>query len=105
MISIEKIDHIGIRVTQRDRALAFYEVLGFKLLFEPDFDQVAIIKNDAGVEINLILNGEDSLEGKNILMDLPVKHPGITHVALRVTDIVKAMRHCKNTVLPSRKGP
>jgi lactoylglutathione lyase len=105
MIDIEQIDHIGIRVTQRDRSLAFYEVLGFKLFYEPDFDQVAIIKNDAGVELNLILNGEDSLEGKNILMDLPVKHPGITHVALRVNDIVQAMETLQEHGIAITQGP
>jgi catechol 2,3-dioxygenase-like lactoylglutathione lyase family enzyme len=30
-IAIERIDHIGIRVRDLDRALAFYRVLGFTL--------------------------------------------------------------------------
>ena len=105
MIEIEQIDHIGIRVTQRETALAFYGVLGFQLSDEPDFDSVAIIKNPAGVELNLILNGVDTLEGKNILMDVPVKHPGITHVALRVNDIVQAMKTLQEHQIPITQGP
>ena len=30
-INIEKVDHIGVRVRDLDRSLAFYEVLGFSL--------------------------------------------------------------------------
>ena len=31
-IAIERVDHIGIRVRDLDRALAFYGVLGFELV-------------------------------------------------------------------------
>jgi catechol 2,3-dioxygenase-like lactoylglutathione lyase family enzyme len=31
-IEIERVDHIGIRVRDLDRALAFYRVLGFALV-------------------------------------------------------------------------
>ena len=57
MITIDKIDHIGIRVTDRNRALSFYQILGFELELEVDFDAVVIIKNTQGVELNLIVNG------------------------------------------------
>lgn len=57
-INIEKVDHIGIRVRDLDRALAFYQVLGFKLAIRVTFDPVAIIRNEHGVEINLILNAD-----------------------------------------------
>ena len=105
MIDIEQIDHIGIRVTDKERALSFYKVLGFELLYEPDFDAVAIIKNRSDVELNLILNGQDTLGGKNILMDVPVKHTGITHVALRVKDIVLSMKTLKEHGIPISQGP
>jgi catechol 2,3-dioxygenase-like lactoylglutathione lyase family enzyme len=44
-INIEKVDHLGIRVHDLDRALAFYQVLGFKLAPRVTFDPVAIIRN------------------------------------------------------------
>ena len=92
MINIQQFDHLGIRITDRDRALKFYEALGFKILIEVDFDAVIVIKNDNGVEINLVVNGVDLNDGKNILMDVPEKHPGLTHVALRVESIIEAMK-------------
>jgi catechol 2,3-dioxygenase-like lactoylglutathione lyase family enzyme len=105
MIDVEQIDHIGIRVTDKDRALAFYAILGFELFHEPDFDTVAIIKNAAGVELNLITNGVDTLDGKNVLMDLATKHPGITHVALRVKDMVLVMQTLAVHHITITQGP
>jgi catechol 2,3-dioxygenase-like lactoylglutathione lyase family enzyme len=32
-IAIERVDHIGVRVRNLDRALAFYGVLGFACVF------------------------------------------------------------------------
>ena len=43
-INIEKVDHIGVRVSDLDRALAFYEVLGFKLARRLSFDPPAIFR-------------------------------------------------------------
>ena len=34
-VAIERVDHIGIRVRDLDRALAFYKVLGFTLAHGP----------------------------------------------------------------------
>jgi catechol 2,3-dioxygenase-like lactoylglutathione lyase family enzyme len=34
-VAIERVDHIGIRVRDLDRALNFYRVLGFDLLRGP----------------------------------------------------------------------
>jgi lactoylglutathione lyase len=105
MISIEQVDHIGIRITDKTRALAFYGLLGFKIEHEVDFDAVIIIKNAAGVEINLIVNGVDKTGGKNILMDVPEKHPGITHVAFRVSDIKATISTLKKNNITITQGP
>ena len=45
-IGIERVDHIGIRVRNLDRALAIYGVLGFELVRRSEGDDVAIIRND-----------------------------------------------------------
>ena len=105
MIEIEQFDHFGIRVTDKARALAFYSRLGFALEHESDFDAVVIIKNPAGVELNLIVNGVDLTGGKNILMDVPEKHPGFTHVAFRVADIGHTIAVLKQTGTAITQGP
>ena len=105
MIAIDKVDHIGIRITDKPRALAFYGTLGFRVEHEVEFDAVIIVKNPAGVELNLIVNGVDRTGGKNILMDLPEKHPGITHVAFRVEDIRGTIATLRETGIAITQGP
>ena len=105
MIRIDQVDHIGIRVKDKARALAFYSQLGFELEHESNFDAVVIIRNAAGVELNLIVNGVDLTGGKNILMDVAEKHPGYTHVAFRVTDIVATIAGLKRTGPVITQGP
>lgn len=105
MIAIDKIDHIGIRITEKSRALAFYEKLGFSVEHEVDFDAVVIIKNALGVELNLVVNGVDGTAGRNILMDVPEKHPGITHVAFRVEDIRDAIATLRENGIVITQGP
>ena len=55
-IAIERVDHIGIRVRDLERALAFYRVLGFALVHRATGDDVAILRNEQGVELNLLFN-------------------------------------------------
>ena len=86
-VDIERVDHIGIRVCDLDRALAFYRVLGFTLARRATGDDVAIVRNPQGVEINLIFNADAGEPAENILMDIGRKYPGYTHVALRVASI------------------
>ena len=104
-IKVTGVDHIGIRVTDTDRALKFYAALGFKLLHKVEFDDVAIIRNDDGVEINLILNAKDDNGGKNILMDVPVKYPGYTHVALRVASVADTVKALAANDIKITQGP
>jgi len=105
MINVEKFDHVGIRITDRDRAIPFYESLGFKIEVEVDFDSVIVMKNLSGVEINLIVNGIDLTEGKNILMDVPEKHTGFTHVAFRVGSILETMKTLEENDITITQGP
>jgi lactoylglutathione lyase len=105
MIRIEQIDHIGIRITDKTRALAFYALLGFKVELEVGFDAVIIIKNAAGVELNLIVNGVDATGGKNILMDVAEKHPGLTHLAFRVADMNATIATLEKNDITITQGP
>jgi len=105
MIDIAQVDHLGIRISDRSRALAFYGMLGFKVEHEVDFDAVIIVKNEAGVELNLIANGVDNTGGRNILMDVPEKHPGYTHAAFRVRDIRATMATLAENGIKITQGP
>jgi len=87
MVTIDGVAHIGIRVVDAARSEAFYGLLGFKALWRGGPDNVVILKNANDVEINLIVNAVAPPGGNNVLMDIPDKHPGYTHVALRVRSI------------------
>jgi hypothetical protein len=70
---------VGIASMQWRRAspaFAFYRVLGFTLSRRAEGDDVAIIRNPQGVEINLIFNANAGDPATNILMDVPEKDPG-----------------------------
>ncbi len=104
-ITIERVDHIGIRVRDLDQAVAFYKVLGFEFLHRAEGDAVAIIKNREGVEINLIFNANAGDPAKNVLMDVGEKYPGYTHVALRVASIPDTMAALKSADIRITQGP
>ena len=105
MIEIEQVDHLGIRVTDERRSVAFYEALGFEVVARVEFDAVTVLKNRAGVELNLIRNGIDLTSGKNVLMDLPEKHPGHTHVALRVGSVIDTLKGLEAAGIEPSEGP
>jgi lactoylglutathione lyase len=102
---ITGIAHIGIRVHDLDRSCAFYAVLGFTKTIGPiGPEPVAILEHPSGVEINLVLNAP-SATAPNILMDVPDKHPGITHVALLVPDLDAALATIQAAGIPLSGGP
>lgn len=84
------LSHIGIRVHDLARARAFYESLGFAFQWGPAGpEHVVGMRHASGLEINLIVNAPDEA-APNILMDVPHKHAGFTHVALTVRDLAQA---------------
>ena len=88
MLNVMGIDHVGIRVRDKERAVAFYRALGFEQLNDAGFElgHPIIMRHPSGVVINL-LGPATAEEGPNILMDVPSKHPGYTHMALRVESL------------------
>jgi lactoylglutathione lyase len=103
-IVIERVDHIGIRVRDLDRALNFYRLLGFALLRRAEADDVAIIRNENGVELNLVFNANAGEPSANVLMDVPDKYPGYTHMALRVASIPATMAALKANGIAITQG-
>jgi lactoylglutathione lyase len=94
MLDIDKIDHVGLRVSDRDRALAFYKHLGFALEDDAGFadGHPIIMRHAAGVVLNL-LGPATRGAGENILMDVDEKYPGYTHMALKIGSVDAARRH------------
>lgn len=89
-VPIHGLAHIGIRVHDLERSVRFYELLGFiKTLGPIGPEPVAILEHPCGLEVNLVLNAP-SAQTPNVLMDVPDKHPGITHFALLCPDILAA---------------
>lgn len=87
MKEIAGINHVGIRVRKLEEARQFYEQLGFVFLAGPvGPEPVAIMQHPSGVVLNFILNADSGVT-ENILMDIPQRHAGYTHMALDVTDI------------------
>jgi lactoylglutathione lyase len=104
-IPIAGLAHVGIRVHDLERSLRFYELLGFTKTAGPvGPEPVAILDHPSGVEINLILNAPNERE-PNVLMDVPVKHPGITHVSLLCPDILAARARLEAAGIPLSGGP
>jgi lactoylglutathione lyase len=105
MIRIVTVDHIGIRVADAKRSLAFYRQLGFLPVYNDEHDPEIIVRNDAQVEINFIINAAPSDPPQNVLMDVPEKRAGYTHVALRVTSIDDTVRELHSLGIPITEGP
>jgi lactoylglutathione lyase len=104
-VPIVGLAHVGIRVHDLDRSMAFYSLLGFVKTAGPlGTEPVAILLHPAGVELNLVLNAPRPAE-PNVLMDVPEKHPGITHVALSCPDIAAAKDFLGAAGFPIREGP
>lgn len=105
MIRIVTVDHIGIRVADAKRALEFYAQLGFSPFYYDEHDPVIIVRNEADVEINFIVNADPRRPAQNVLMDVPDKHSGYTHVALQVESIEDTVRELENIGVAITEGP
>jgi len=104
-MQIQSVHHIGIRVTDENRAVEFYARFGFKVVYRDEHDPVLILQNDSGVELNLVVNAPKTFDGKNRLMDVPEKVPGYTHVALRIGSIDEAVQTLGSWGIPITEGP
>lgn len=91
MLNIESVNHIGIRVSDKNRSVTFYALLGFEFKSDAGFEQghPIIMQHSSGVVVNL-LGPFNASEDGNILMDVDEKYTGITHVALTVGSLDEA---------------
>jgi catechol 2,3-dioxygenase-like lactoylglutathione lyase family enzyme len=89
-LDILAFDHVGIRVSDLQIALNFYQLLGFVTDPEenhPEHKAIGLI-NQYGLHINLIEGAETAKTNQfNVLMDTQRKFPGLTHIALVVNNL------------------
>ena len=88
MFSILKIDHIGIRVKEKKRAIDFYENFGFKLIVDTGFEKghPIMMQHASGIVLNLLGPSTEQVD-ENVLMDIEQKHAGYTHMALKIDSL------------------
>ncbi|NIB42520.1 VOC family protein [Pseudomaricurvus alkylphenolicus] len=105
-MDLMQIDHVGIRVKDIERSLAFYQQLGFSIICDAGYleRRPVIIKHPSGIELNL-LGPANSCKDVNVLMDIGEKHPGFTHVALRVQCLDDAIAALKERHFKITEGP
>lgn len=105
MKEITGINHIGLRVSNLETTRGFYEKLGFEFIIGPiGPEPVAIMEHPSGVNINFILNASDN-NTLNVLMDVPEKHTGYTHIALEVTDLESVQQYLESINYIITEGP
>jgi catechol 2,3-dioxygenase-like lactoylglutathione lyase family enzyme len=101
-------DHVGIRVTDRDRAVAFYRKLGFEVDAAedaPDFKAVGLV-NRSGARVHLMYECHGPYDGGgNVLMDQPKKWPGYTHAAFTIDSMDDMVAWLKRNDIPITEGP
>jgi lactoylglutathione lyase len=104
-IPISGFAHIGVRVHDLDRAVRFYVLLVFTKTAGPiGPEAVVFLSHPSGVEINLIVNATNA-DATNISMDVPEKHPGITHFVLLCPDIIAARKVLEDAGITLSGGP
>jgi len=105
MKQITRVNHIGIRVHDLAKARDFYQQLGFEFVVGPvGPEPVAIMEHPCGININFILNAAEKTS-ENILMDVPVKYAGYTHVALEVDDMSAVIEQLNELTITITEGP
>jgi len=85
--SLTAFDHVGIRVTNKSKAIQFYERLGFRQTGYFPKHEANEMTNDHGLRINLIFNASARAQNNNVLLDQAIKWPGVTHPAFVVEDL------------------
>lgn len=105
MKQITRVNHLGIRVHNLAISRAFYEQLGFEFIVGPvGPEPVAIMEHPNGININFILNAAEPTT-ENILMDVPKKLAGYTHVALEVDDMTAVVEQLNKLAIKISEGP
>ena len=105
-VPLTGLNHVGVRVRDFARSVEWYGRLGFRLVWHSDAHAVACLRHDGiGIELNLILNADGTNAEKNVLMDVPAKHPGFNHLSFRVASIEETVQRLAACGIPIKEGP
>lgn len=106
-LEIGTCDHVGIRVTDAERARSFYALFGFRLDADDTWEEHRALGlvNDAGLRLNLIYNAVPRGAQANVLMDEPQKWAGYTHLALSVKSLDDVVQFLAHHEIPITEGP
>lgn len=104
-MKIVKLDHVGIRVSNFERSVAFYGRFGFNVSRRDDEEHVVVIKHPSGIELNLLDTGSCENGGRNILMDVDQRYPGYTHYAIKVESVDDAKEFLDALDIQITEGP
>ncbi len=105
MQQISRINHIGLRVKDLATSRAFYEKLGFEFIEGPvGPEPVAVMLHPCGININFILNYTPTSDN-NVLMDIPEKLTGYTHIALEISDMDAVQQDLQAMEIAITEGP
>jgi lactoylglutathione lyase len=105
MFRVLAYEHVGIRVTDRETSVRFYKMLGFNKVLDLPEHHANEMTNDSGVTVNLIFNGVKREENRNILLDEPVKWPGMTHPAFIVDNLDDLLTKLHQEGIRITEGP
>ncbi|SDS52195.1 Catechol 2,3-dioxygenase [Halopseudomonas xinjiangensis] len=98
-------DHVGIRVSDKPRSMSFYQALGFVETASFPLHEANEMLSSNGVRINLIFNGARPRSAHNVLLDAPIKLPGMTHPAFVVDDLGALESWLGVQNIPITEGP
>lgn len=100
-------EHVGVRISDKARAVRFYEIFGFRVVAEyPESKSQAVeIANDFGVRIHLICNGNPQPGASNVLQDNAHGYPGFTHAAFVVPDLRQVVEALTRAGIAITEGP
>lgn len=108
IIEVQAFHHVGVRVSDLQSAVAFYQILGFKQQSDEYYSQFQTmgLSNQHGLHINLIVNAEEGwLNQHNILMDVDMKFPGFTHLAMLVDNLDDVIELVQQQGIVITEGP
>lgn len=105
MIAFHGLAHVGLRVRRFDNTIAFYRQFGFEVVREDYRERVVVLLHQSGLVLNLLDSATSDNGARNILMDETPRYPGLTHIALRVSDIETTVRDATTLGMTITEGP